>query len=88
MFSQSPDTAGRFFNAIEDTCRQLAESPELGEKVATQSEATAGMRFWRIAGFTNHLLFCRRVANGVEIVRVLHAARDWRTIIESRSEHL
>jgi plasmid stabilization system protein ParE len=36
-----------------------------------------------VAGFSNHLIFYRPVPNGVEVVRILHAARDWLAIIES-----
>src|SRR6185437_2461399 len=83
LFGQSVETASRFHAAVEDTCRQRAESPELGAVVAANPEAIAGMRLWRFAGFTNYLIFYRPIADGVEIVRVLHAARDWLTIIES-----
>ena len=35
------------------------------------------MRKWRVSGFENYLVFYLPRADGVSIVRVLHAARDW-----------
>lgn len=35
------------------------------------------MRKWRVDGFENVLIFYQPRPDGVAIVRVLHAARDW-----------
>jgi toxin ParE1/3/4 len=35
------------------------------------------VRKWRVGGFENYLVFYLPRANGVSIVGVLHAARDW-----------
>jgi len=35
-----------------------------------------GLRAWPIDGFRNHLVFYRPTDEGVDIVRVLHGARD------------
>ena len=83
FFSQSAETASRFYAAVEDGCKQLAETPEVGGQIASSSEATSGIRVWVVPGFRNHLIFYRPLTNGVEIVRILHGARDWRTILDS-----
>jgi toxin ParE1/3/4 len=83
FFSQSAEIASRFYAAVEDGCKQLAESPEVGEQIASCSEAIEGMRVWAVPGFRNHLIFYRPVTQGVEAVWVLHGARDWGAIIES-----
>jgi plasmid stabilization system protein ParE len=44
LFSQSSEIASQFHAAVEDTCGQLAESPELGGLVASDSPAIAGVR--------------------------------------------
>lgn len=82
LFTQSADTASRFYAAVEDACSQLAESPNLGGVVDTDSEALAGVRVWGLPGFRNYLIFYRPLADGVEVVRVLHGARDWLAILE------
>jgi toxin ParE1/3/4 len=40
------------------------------------------MRFWPVTGFRNYLVFYFPLSDGVEIVRVLHAARDWTRVLE------
>lgn len=83
FFSQSAEVASRFYAAVEDGCKQLAESPELGESLSTSVEALADIRRWPVPGFRNHLVFYRQVPRGIDIVRILHAARDWQAILES-----
>jgi toxin ParE1/3/4 len=86
FFSRSVETASRFYSAVEDAGKQLAESPELGQRIASPSERIANIRVWAIPGFRNHLIFYRPLDDGVEIVRILHGARDWLAIIESSSD--
>jgi toxin ParE1/3/4 len=35
-----------------------------------------------MSGFRNHLIFYRPIDDGIEIVRVLHGARDWQNLLE------
>jgi toxin ParE1/3/4 len=42
----------------------------------------AGIRQWRIPGFEKYLIFYRPLEDGIEILRVLHGARDIRRILE------
>lgn len=86
FFAQSAETATRFFAAVEDTCKQLADLPELGERLESTCETILEIRVWAVPGFRNHLIFYRPIANGVEIVRVLHGARDWQAILESATD--
>jgi hypothetical protein len=41
------------------------------------------LRIWRIDGFPNHLSFHRHIDGAIEIVRVLHGARDIGAVLES-----
>ena len=41
----------------------------------------AGVRSWGIRGFPNHLIFYRPTDDRIEVIRVLHAARDIETIL-------
>jgi toxin ParE1/3/4 len=40
------------------------------------NESIPALRVWPIDGFRNHLIFFHPTNDGVEIVRVLHGARD------------
>ena len=77
------ETALRFYDAAAATFEKLARMPGLGERRASPNPRLAGLRVWRIEGFPNHLIFYRPLADGIEIVRVLHAARDIDRVLES-----
>jgi toxin ParE1/3/4 len=40
------------------------------------------MRVWPVKGFENHLIFFRPIDGGIEVIRVLHAARDIESVFE------
>ena len=58
----------------------------MGERHESPHPRFAGLRVWRIQGFPNHLIFYRPIDGGIEVVRVLHAARDIDRALES--EHV
>lgn len=67
----SPVNADRFIDSILDECHNtLAQFPESGKSC---DELLSNLR---MLSFDNYLIFYQPVANNVEIVRVLHAARD------------
>lgn len=70
------EAAMRFLRAAEATFERLAAMPELGELQAFRQPSLAEVRVWRVGGFENYLVFYRPIERGVEIVRVLHGARD------------
>jgi toxin ParE1/3/4 len=72
----------RLYAAAHDAYARLLEMPELGTRCEVGTVELEGLRMWPIPGFPNHLIFYRPNAAGVEIVRVLHAARDIPRILE------
>jgi toxin ParE1/3/4 len=80
----SPEAAIRFLAAAEATFHRLAAMPELGERQQFGLERLAGLRAWQVRGFDNHLIYYRPIEGGVEIIRVLHAARDVAAIFEDQ----
>jgi toxin ParE1/3/4 len=70
----------RFLRAAEKTFPLLASQPQLGARTEYRSSHLYGMRMFPIKRFPNHLVFYRVVEDGVEIVRVLHGARDIETL--------
>jgi toxin ParE1/3/4 len=81
----SPDAAIRFLAAAEASFRLLADMPELGERQEFGRPELAGLRAWQVRGFENYLIFYRRIDHGVEVVRVLHAARDIAAIFDDQA---
>jgi toxin ParE1/3/4 len=72
------DIARRFTRVAADSFDRLAEMPGLGSPVKAQ---VPDLRRWRVPGFPV-LIFYRPERDGVAIVRVLHAARDWPALVD------
>lgn len=71
------DTADRFLTNAESTFNDLAAHSMIGATLNLRHPDLAGIRKWHIKDFENHLVFYLPRSDGVSIVRVLHAARDW-----------
>ena len=76
------NVAGRFTLAMERAFRRLASMPGIGTLWETPNPQYAGMRIGRIRGFKKHLIFYRPIENGIEVIRVLHGARDLKKVFE------
>lgn len=78
----NPDAAGRFLDAAEFTFMELAKQPELGRSRKFSDARLKNLRSFRIKGFENYLIFYRPSVAGVEILHVLHGARDLEAFFE------
>ena len=54
--------------------------PGIGAEFEHDHPALAGVRFFPVSRFRNYLVFYRPVADGIEVIRVVHGARDIDTI--------
>lgn len=75
------DTAERFLANAEATFNDLAGQPMIGAPLTSQHPALASLRKLRVKDFENHLIFYLPRSDGVSIVRVLYAARDWWSLL-------
>lgn len=75
------DTAERFLAQAETTFGSLVCEPMIGAPLALKPPELAGLRKWRVKDFDNHMIFYLPRADGISIVRVLHAARDWWSLL-------
>ncbi len=82
----SLETALRFYDSASSSFARLAGMPGIGERWDSANPRLAGLRVGRIEGFEKHLIFYRPDIDGIEIVRVIHAARDIDRVLES--DHL
>ena len=73
--------AQRFLAQAEATFTRLARMPGMGTRYEHDHPALAGLCFFPISRFPKYVVFYRPVADGIEIVRVLHGARDIATIL-------
>jgi len=61
----------------------ITDMPGIGERWPSSNPLLADMRVWRIEGFENHLIFYRPTVDGIDIIRVLHGARDIENLLET-----
>ena len=72
----NPDAADQVIDAAYEVCRKPGKFPELGPVRPFPGDVPSGMRSFTIPRYPNYIVFCRVADPGVEVVRVLHAARD------------
>lgn len=72
----SLDAEIRYYDAAEQAFTQLLEMPRLGRVFTMQVVLSAEIRVRPIRGFPNWLVFYRSTEQGIEVIRVLHGARD------------
>lgn len=71
--------ADRLIRSFDDVFRMLADHPHAGR---SRNELQPGLRSHPVR---NHLLFYRPQANGIEVVRVVHGARDLDALFDDTS---
>jgi len=59
-----------------DTFQELARNPEIGIQRRFPGSQLHSLRSFRIKGFENYLIFYRPIPEGIEILNILHGARD------------
>ncbi len=72
----NPEAADRFLEALERSCELLATMPDMGSRRTFDNPALADVRTMPIKGFEKYLIFYRSSPEGVEIIRIVHGARD------------
>jgi toxin ParE1/3/4 len=72
----NPRAALRFLDEAEATIRLLASRPGLGVRYDPEHPILAEVRFFPISRFKNDLIFYQPLADGVQVLRVLHGAQD------------
>jgi len=78
----SEESAARFLQAAEDTFLALARMPAMGVATSFSDSRDRMLRRWRIRGFENFLIFYRPLEDGIEVIRVLHGAREIERLFE------
>ena len=70
------EAAVRFLEHTESTLTDLAESPGIGSPFKSDYAELSNLRFRRVKGFPNHVIFYVEHSGAIEVVRILHGARD------------
>lgn len=70
------ELALRFYEAAANTFALIATQPRIGAVRKYRDPLLAGIRFHPIKGFEKQLVFYRPLTDGIEVLRVVHGARD------------
>jgi toxin ParE1/3/4 len=76
----SVDVARRFLQSANSAFEELAQMPQIGASRTFRNPRFAAVRMWPIRGFERFLVFYRPVKGGIEVLRVVHGARDIETV--------
>ncbi len=71
----NPEAARRWTSSILTRIQLLADTPRMG---AARDDIRPGLRTF-VHG--SHLIFYRITAPGIEVVRVVHGARQWQHLV-------
>ena len=77
--------SNRFLKAAEKTFTFLSGMPAIGGNWESSHPHLQGLRHWSVRGFDQYVIFYRPVQENLEIVRVLHGARDLENILAEES---
>ena len=84
----SLETAIRFIENAEATISELAERPSTGSPFDSDRPELENVRFRRVNGFPNHVIFYVERSDAIEILRILHGSRDIVRNFESSGNQL
>jgi toxin ParE1/3/4 len=70
------EAADRVVDAAYRTCKNLSDYPELGRLREISGIDSKSMRSFVIKDFPNYVIFYRSLPGTIQIVRVLHGARN------------
>jgi toxin ParE1/3/4 len=81
----SPEIATKFIQAANEAWDLLENMPEVGAPRRYRNRKLHGLRMWPMRGFEKYLVFYRALKYSIDVVRVLHASRDIRRILEEET---
>ena len=76
------ELADRFIDAVRETTRILESMPLIGAPCRFDRPELRDIRVLQVTGFERWLIFYQPVEKGIEVARVLHGARDLKSIFE------
>lgn len=79
---RNPIAARALLSAFRQTLGTLRVHPEVGRRYMVGNAALSGLRVLPISGFPDYLIFSRYDGTSVEVIRVIHGARDILAILD------
>jgi toxin ParE1/3/4 len=83
QFGQAgPEVARRFLDAVARTLTSIEQMPGLGSSLELQAPGLQDLRCWPVRKFRKYLIIYRIREGIVEVLRVLHGARNIPNLLE------
>ncbi len=77
------DPALRFLKVADETFQLIAQVPRIGREWESENSRLAGLRVYPLPhGYRSYMVFYRVIDDGIEVVRVLHGARDIESVLD------
>ena len=76
------ETAARFLDQLISSFNNLTHMPKMGVLCGFRKLALRRLRRWPVRGFENWLIFYQIKRHGIEVVHVLHGARDIESLLD------
>jgi toxin ParE1/3/4 len=70
-----------YFVAVEATCTRLVAHPRSGKVYDSGIKKLPGLRYVPVKTFDDYLLFYMARADSIDVIRVLHGARNIKSIL-------
>ena len=77
------EDSDRFIDEVFNAFQQLAGMPLMGSARRFRRPSLQGLRLWPIPRFEKHLIIYRPRKDGIEVIRVLHGARNIERVLAS-----
>jgi toxin ParE1/3/4 len=77
-----PAVSDRFFAALATTFDELTRMPQMAPLCGFGRPALKRVRRWPVKGFENWLIFYQPKRDGIEVVHVIHGARDIESLFD------
>lgn len=84
LLTVSDNLARRFVDAVQKTLKQIAMHPGTGSPKVFATPALDGVRSWWVEGFRNHIIYYLVRTDGIEVLAVLHGARNIEAVLKRR----
>jgi toxin ParE1/3/4 len=76
LAQSSPRVAKLFQDAVKESIDRLDETPDLGSVYRPKDRRNRLVRVWPTRGFPNHLIYYLVGVERIEVIRILHGARN------------
>ena len=81
------EPAQRFLEVAEESFQRLVDMPGIGTAVDSKLPRLRGVRSYPMpGGFRSYVIFYRQVEAGIQVLTILHGARDLHRALERMSD--